>query len=138
MATYSKYHSFVEAVSERQHNLGADTLRLALSNSAPNQTFHTGLADVFEITPGNGYSAGGNAITITGSSRVGGTYFLQGQDVTFTASGGPMNTFRYVIFYNDTSVGDLLISSWDVGSGVNLNDGESLVVDFGSQILSIL
>ena len=31
MATYNKFHSFVEALAEKQHNLGTDTLKVYLS-----------------------------------------------------------------------------------------------------------
>ena len=35
MATFNKFQSFVEAVAEKVHNLGSDTLKVALTNTAP-------------------------------------------------------------------------------------------------------
>ena len=138
MATYVKYDRFVENLAEKVHNLGSDTLKIALTNTAPNVDTHTVLADITEIGAGNGYSAGGNAITITGSSETGGSYTLtQSADVVFTASGGTMATFRYAVFYNDTSTSDSLIAYWDYGSAVSLLVGETFTVDLGATILTI-
>lgn len=140
MASYVKYNVFVEHLAEGVHNLGSDTLKLMLSNAAPNVATHTVRADVTEISGGNGYTSGGNAVTVTGSSQTDGTYSLtQSADVTFTASGGSIGPFRYVIFYNDTptSPADPLIAYWDYGSSITLADGETLTVDLASTILTI-
>lgn len=34
MATFNKFNSFVEAVAEKKHNLGSDTLTVALTAAA--------------------------------------------------------------------------------------------------------
>jgi len=59
--------------------------------------------------------------------------------VTWTASGGSIGPFRYVVLYNDTqtSPADPLIAWWDYGSAVTLADGESFVVDFAASVLTI-
>lgn len=131
MATYNKFQPFVEHVAEKVHNLGADTLKVALSNSAPAAASDE-LADITQIANGNGYTTGGTAATISSSAQTSGTYKLVLADVVFTASGGSMATFRYVVLYNDTptSPADPLISWWDYGSGLTLAVGESLTVDF--------
>lgn len=140
MATYVKYDRFVENLAEKVHNLGSDTLKIALSNTAPNVDTHTVLADITEISAGNGYSAGGTAITITGSSETSGSYTLtQSADVVFTASGGSIGAFRYFVFYNDTptSPADPLIAYWDYGSSITLLTGETATADLGATILTI-
>lgn len=38
MVAFNKFQVFVENVAEKVHNLGADTLKIALSNTAPNAT----------------------------------------------------------------------------------------------------
>lgn len=129
MASYVKFFSFVEALAEQVHNLGSDTLKIMLTNSAPSQS-NTQKSDLTEISAGNGYTAGGTAVTITASSQTSGTYKLVGNDVTFTASGGTIGPFRYAVLYNDTSASDKLISYWDYASNVTLNDGDSFTVDF--------
>lgn len=62
MATFNKFNSFVEALAEKTHNLGADTLKVALTNSAPSAT-NTVLADITQISAGNGYTTGGTQAT---------------------------------------------------------------------------
>ncbi len=140
MATYTKYQCFVENLAEKVHNLGADTLKIMLSNTAPNVATHTVRADSTEISAGNGYTSGGTAVTVTGSSQTGGTYALtQSADVVFTASGGTIGPFRYAILYNDTPTSpvDPLIAYWDYGSAVTLNDTETFTVDMATNILTI-
>lgn len=140
MASYVKYNVFVENLAEKVHDLGSDTLKIMLSNTAPNVSTHTVRADVTELSAGNGYTSGGNAVTVTGSSQSSGTYSLtQSADVTFTASGGSIGAFRYAILYNDTptSPADPLIAYWDYGSSITLADGETLTVDLAATILTI-
>lgn len=129
MATYNKFNSFVEAVAEKVHNLGSDTLKVMLTNTAPVAT-NTQKTDLTEISAGNGYTAGGTAASITSSSQTSGTYKLVLGDVVFTASGGTIGPFRYAVLYNDTATNDELIGWWDYGSAVTLNSGETFTVDF--------
>lgn len=128
MASFNKFNSFTEALAEKVHNLGSDTLKIALSNTAPVAT-NTVLANITQISTGNGYAAGGNAITVTGSAQASGAYKLTGNDVQFTASGGTMGPFRYAVLYNDTASNDELIGWWDRGSSTSLADGEVLTID---------
>lgn len=136
MASYNKFNSFVEAVAEKSHNLGSDTLKIMLTNSAPSAS-NTVKANLTDISAGNGYSAGGSTVTISSSSQTSGTYSLVGTDLVFTASGGSIGPFRYAALYNDTATNDELIGWWDYGSSVTLADGETFTVDFGSSILTI-
>lgn len=130
MATYSKFNSFVEALAEKVHNLGSDTLKVMLTNTAPVAT-NTIKANLTEISAGNGYTAGGNTATVTSSSQTSGTYKLVlGDPTTWTASGGSIGPFRYAVLYNDTATNDELIGWWDYGSSVTLAAGESFTVDF--------
>lgn len=139
MATYNKFENFVEDLAKGVHQLhsGGHTVKAYLSNVAPSAT-NTVKADIAEITAGNGYVAGGadiqNEVTETG-----GTMTMTGVDYTWTASGGTIGPFRYVILYNDTptSPADPLIAWWDYGSSITLQDGESFKIDFGSSVLEI-
>lgn len=131
MASFNKFRQFVEDVAEKVHNLGADTLKVLLTNTVPVNT-NAVKADLTEISGGNGYTAGGTAATISSSAQTTGTYKLVLADVVFTASGGAIATFRYVVLYNDTptSPADPLIGWWDYGSSIALADGETFTVDF--------
>lgn len=132
MATYVKFQAFVEHLAEKVHNLGSDTLKIALSNTAPNVATNSVLADITQITAQNGYTAGGTQATISSSSQTSGTYKLVLADVTFTASGGSFGPFRYIVLYNDTptSPADPLIAYWDYGTEVTVTNGNSFQTDF--------
>lgn len=129
MATFNKFNAFTENVAEKAFNLGTDTLKVMLTNTAPVST-NSVKANLTEISAGNGYTAGGTAATISSSSQTGGVYKLVLADVVFTASGGSIGPFRYVVLYDDTAANDELIGWWDYGSAVTLASGESFTVDF--------
>jgi hypothetical protein len=130
MASFNKFNAFVENLAEKVHNLGADTLKIMLTNTAPTSS-NAVKGDLTEISAGNGYTAGGTAATLTSSSQSSGTYKLVVADVVFTASGGTIGPFRYAVLYNDTptSPADPLIGFWDYGSSITLNDTETFTVD---------
>jgi len=130
MAAFNKFNQFVEDVAEKVHNLGSDSLKILLTNTAPVAT-NSIKTDITEITAGNGYTAGGGAVTITASVQTSGTYKLTGNDVSFTASGGSIGPFRYAVLWNDTptSPADPLIGWWDYGSNLTLTDANTFTVD---------
>jgi len=130
MATFNKFNAFVEAVAEKVHNLGTDTLKVMLTNTLPTAA-NAIKTDITEISAGNGYTAGGNTAAQTSSSQTSGTYTLVLADpASFTASGGSIATFRYAVLYNDTAASKNLIGWWDYGSAVTLASGDSFTVDF--------
>ncbi len=128
MATYNKFNSFTEALAEKVHNLGSDTLTVALcaAANAPVAT-NTVLANLTQISYTNLSS---RVLTQGTSSQTSGTYKLTINDLTLTASGGSVATFRYVVIYNDTATNDELIAWFDYGSNITLASGESLTLDF--------
>lgn len=136
-APFVKFEVFSENLSEKVHNLDTDTVRIYLSNTAPNVATHQVKADVAEIATGNGYA--GAVDTQNATSRAGGTTSVTGVDVVVTASGGTIGPFRYVILYNDTptSPADPLIGYWDYGSSITLNDLETFTTDFGSSMFTV-
>ena len=139
MASFVKYQNFVEDLGNKVHDLFGtnDTLKIALTNTAPNAATHAVLADITEISAGNGYTAGGTDTQNDGAES-GGTLTVTGVDVVFTASGA-VGPFRYAVLYNDTPVSpaDPLIGYWDYGSSVTLASGETFTVDFGASLFTI-
>lgn len=135
MVAYNKFQIFVQDVCNKVHNLASDTLKVALSNVAPVNT-NTILSNITQITAANGYTSGGNAVTGVSSTQAGGTETLSANVVTFTASGGAMATFRYVVLYNSTPVNGNLIAWWDFGAGITLNSGDSMVVQWNGGTVS--
>lgn len=130
MPAYNKFNQFVEDLANKVHNLGSDTLKIMLTNTAPTASNAT-KSDLTDISAGNGYTAGGASVTISSSDQTSGTYKLIGDDVVFTASGGSIGPFRYAVLYNDTpsAPADPLIGYWDYGSSITLNSGETFTVD---------
>jgi hypothetical protein len=126
MATYNKFNAFVEALAEKVHNLGSDTLKVALTNTLP-VAANSVLTDITEISYTNCSSRN---ITTTSSSQTGGTYKLVLADLVLTASGGTVGPFQYVVVYNDTSASDNLIGWFDYGAALTLGDNETLTIDF--------
>ena len=130
MATFNKFNQFVEDLAKKVHNLNADTLKVALTNTAPaagNAIF----SDITEITAQNGYAAGGSAASFSTGAQSSGSYKLVLNDVTFTASGGSFGPFRYVVLYNSTPTSPLkpLIGYYDYGTGITVTTGNSFTVD---------
>ena len=134
MATFTKVNDFVEAVAEKKHNLGSDTLTIALSNTAPASETSDPTAD------GNGVLANvtqiaytnlsSRVITTSSSAQTSGTYKLVLTDLVLTASGGAVASFRYIYIYNDTATNDDLVGLYDYGSSVTLADGDTFTIDF--------
>jgi hypothetical protein len=138
VAAFVKYEVFTENLAEKVHDLDLDTLKVMLSNTAPNAATHTVRADVTELGAGNGYTSGGTDAT-NATSRSGGTTSITGTDIVFTASGGTIGPFRYAILYNDTpaSPADPLIGYWDYGSSISLASGETFTVDFSTSLFTL-
>lgn len=128
MATFNKFNSFVEALSEKVHNLGSDTLTVALTATAnaPVAT-NTQLSNLTQISYTNLSS---RVLSVTASAQTSGTYKLTLADLVLTASGGSVGPFQYVVIYNDTATNDELIGWYDYGSALTLASGESLTIDF--------
>lgn len=127
MATYVKYQKGVEALLEGI-NAGSDTWKIALSNTAPNVSTNATLSDAAEISAGNGYTAGGNAASVSSSTQTGGTYKLVlTSPATWTATGGSIGPLRYAILYDSTT--NNLVGYWDYGSSITLNTGDSFTVN---------
>jgi len=126
MATFNKFNSFIEFAVEGA-NLGSDTFKVALTNTAPSAANST----LSDITLASGAPANLDSVTITtsSSSQTSGTYKLVLADKTMTAS-GTVGPFRYVVIYDDTVAGDPLVGYYDYGSSITLNSGDSFTVDF--------
>jgi hypothetical protein len=126
MASYVKFHCFVEDLAEKVHNLGSDALKIYLTNATPSASGDAIKTDLAEISTGFGY-AGPQAVTVTTSAQSGGTYTLAGNQIVITASGGSVGPFQYAVLFNDTPASPLdpLISYWDYGSPLTLATGET-------------
>jgi hypothetical protein len=138
MASFVKYQCFAEHLAEGVHNLDTGTLRVMLSNTAPNVATHTVRADVTELSTGNRYTSGGIDVS-NATTNTTGTVTVSATDAVWTASGGSIGPFRYVILFNDTptSPADPLIGYWDIGTNVTITTGNTFTADFTTNCLQI-
>jgi hypothetical protein len=132
MATFNKFHQFVEDLAKGVHNFTSDstcTVTVALCNAsnAPVNT-NSVLANLTQISYTNLSS---RVITGVTCEQTSGTVSFTASDLVLTAS-GTVATFRYVVLYNDdpTSPADPLIGWYDYGADVTLNNGETFTIDF--------
>lgn len=132
-----KLNSTVKNLAEKVHNLATDALMIALSNTAPasetNNPINSNnnlLANVTQISYAN-YSDDmtvDRRLQSVTSTETGGQYTLDAADVTITAVGGALPTFRYIYIYNDTPAGDPLLYCIDNEAGITLAVGESVTL----------
>lgn len=130
-----KLNDFVEALAEKVHNLGSDTLMIALSNTAPGSEASN------PTSSGNGILANVTQVPYTNysddmtvdrtlqnvtSEETGGLYTLDADNIKITAVGGTFGPFRYLYLYNDTASGKPLIYCIDLEEAVSIPVGESV------------
>jgi len=132
MATFNKFNAFVEHLAEKTHNLGSDTLRVALVESPAPLATNSVLADLTVVSTTNVSPTSSLILSPSSSAQTSGTYKLTVGDNTITAANGSVGPFRYVVIYNDTAVSpvDALIGWYDYGSSITLATGETLTLDF--------
>lgn len=134
MSDIAFFNTFFADVMNKEHDLASDTLKVVLSNTAP-ALANTKLTDITQIANGNGYTAGGQALDNVTSTQTAGVFSLGADNEVFTASGGAIATFRYVVLYNDTHANDQLIGYWDHGTTIDLSDTQTCTITFPSGIV---
>ena len=134
MASFNKFYSFVEALCEKKHDLSTDVIKVALCNAtnAPTATN----AVLTDLTTVSTTGLDDTTPTVTSSNQTGGTYSLVLADLTMTAS-SDVGPFRYVVLYDDTATNKELICWYDYGSEITLHSGESLTLDFGTNLFTL-
>jgi hypothetical protein len=141
MASFVKFNKFLEQLCEKKYDFSADTLKFALTNTAPTAATDTVfLPGTLHPPPAaaNGYTAGGHSATIASHAESGGTFTLAcATDVVITATAGGIGPFRYVILYDDTAASDELIGYWDYGSSITLAVGETFTIDVTASLFTL-
>jgi hypothetical protein len=134
MATFTFFHEFKGNLGLKLIDLEVDVIKAALTNGAPDAAANDELADITQIANGNGYLTGGTDVTGTWAETGAGTgiWRFTGTDFSWTAAGGSIGPFRYVVVYSDTSTNDKLIGYLDVGVATTITDGNIFLVDIGA------
>lgn len=124
------YRSAIEGIAKADIDLEADSFKLVLSNTAPDQATDVNLTDCSEIASGGGYSSGGYSLTVASRGFLTGTdiWVLDFNDYTITASGGAVATWRYRILRDSTA--NRVIGYWDEGGAINIASGGTFDVTF--------
>ena len=123
-ASYVKYTAAIEPLLEGI-NAGSDAWKVALAatvNSA-DTTFTPGTTD---LATAGGYTAGGNAATVSTATQTGGTYKLVLASPSVWTATGAGFTFRYAILWDSTT--STPVAYWDYGSSQAVAAGETVTV----------
>jgi hypothetical protein len=140
LATFVLFDDFGEDLGKKVHNMNSDSFILMLSNSAPVQTTGSVYTDITQIATGNGYTQfsganidhelGGQSYAETGAGS--GVWRYLTSDEVFTAGGGSIATFRYIVVANNTDASGSLVGYLDYGSAVDVTTGNTFTVDVGA------
>ena len=122
----TRFECFLEDLAHKVHNLGSDSLVMALVASEPNAATVADLGDLTEVSYTNLSS---RAITVSASAQTSGAYKLTLADLTLTASGA-VATWRYGVIYNDTAANDEVIGYIDAGEDITMADGHEFTFNF--------
>ncbi len=138
MSAFYKFNVFPRDLANGVHKLlgtppTAHTLKVALTGTPPSSTYET-FSQISEIPESGGYRAGGEVIPNQQGILGTGVFRVFGDRVAFTASGGDIGPFRYVVLYNatQTSPDRPLIGWWDYGLSITIADGETFYIRFGN------
>jgi len=133
MATFNKFEITVADFMGAVHDLlgttpgtDSDVAAIYLSNTTPDAALDEVKADLAEIATGNGYT-GPVPVPNQSGTETSGTFTLSGDEITITASGGPIAQFQHVVLFNDGTAAktDPLLAWWSAASPIDLADGES-------------
>lgn len=137
MATFNKFNSLAVTTAAGVHDFSvAGGLNIILTNTVPDATLNTVLADITQIDYANIIEVVPAPTTNTGSENPAGVWEVSGVDITLNAA-GTVPTFQYVVLYDSTPTTPLspLIGWWDIGVPVNLISGDTFLADFTTQVL---
>ena len=133
MANLTKFQSFVPKLRAGVFvNLATDSLKVALTDTAPVAATNAVLADITQIAAGNGYTSGGAAVPSSSYVESAGVGTLTANAVVFTATGVAIAQFRYAVLYDSTVAGGPLIAYVDYGAEINLTSGNTFTIDWSS------
>ena len=135
-ASFNKFNCFALNLGKKTENLSAtDVFKVYLTDAAPVAT-NTVFGTPADIAAGNGYTAAGNACTITSWSLTGGTAkWVLVSPTLWTAAGGNIAQFRYAVLYDSTTTN--LIGWWDYTAEINMQTGDTFTVTFGADVIEL-
>lgn len=114
--------SFKQELMEGVHDFTTHTFKIALYTSSATLSAATTAYSATNEVSGTGYTAGGEALTVTGGavSISGTTAFIDFSDVSWTSA---TITARGALIYNDTVAGDPAVAVLDFGADKTSTSG---------------
>ena len=116
--------SFKAVILDEQHDLVADTIKIALFTSSASLGASTTAYSTSNEVSGTGYSAGGETLTSKTVSTTGTTAFFDADDPTWTSASF---TARGALIYNSTN-SDKAIAVLDFGGDFTVSSGTFKIV----------
>ena len=116
--------SFKAEILDEQHDLIADTLKIALFTSSASLDASTTAYSTSNEVSGTGYSAGGETLTSKAVSTTGTTAHFDAADPTWTSASF---TARGALIYNSTN-SDKAIAVLDFGGDFTVSAGTFKIV----------
>jgi hypothetical protein len=117
--------SFKAEILDEQHDLVADTIKIALyTSSASLGASTTAYSTSNEVANGNGYATGGVTLANRAVSTSGTTAFFDADDPTWTSASF---TARGALIYNSTN-GDKAIAVLNFGGDFTVSSGTFRIV----------
>jgi len=142
-ATFLTFDKFPGHLGGGDINLAANVIKAYLTDAAPDMQGDQYKSDLAEISAGNGYPAGGVAMTgVAWAQQAGspqGIWVLTFDTFSFTAAGGDIAQARYVAWYalGSGSPNEFLIGVADYGSEFTITNGNNLQVTDASGTFEI-
>ena len=116
--------SFKAEILDEQHDLVADTIKIALFTSSASLGAGTTAYSTSNEVSGTGYSAGGETLTSKVVTTTGTTAYFDADDPTWTSASF---TARGALIYNSTN-GDKAIAVLDFGGDFTVSSGTFKIV----------
>ena len=116
--------SFKAEILDEQHDLVADTLKIALFTSSANLGASTTAYSTSNEVSGTGYSAGGETLTSKAVSTTGTTAHFDAADPTWTSASF---TARGALIYNSSN-SDKAIAVLDFGGDFTVSSGTFKII----------
>lgn len=126
---FVKFKKFIERLGGKEISLSSDSFKWALTATEPDPFTDEDLADITQISAGNGYSTGGSAFANSAFTVGSASAIFTGDDTVFTATPGSMAAFGWAVLYDDTHANDALIGYLEYPQLLTVTAGKTHTID---------
>jgi len=133
---------FNEEYSKGEHSLASDTLKAILLDTSfgpfdaeTDLTYSDISAN--EIATGNGYTQNNKTLTTVSLDQTDNEMLLNADNLTWSASGGAIETCKACAIINETHANDTIICCIEFGANYATADGTSLAINVSNGIIKL-